>query len=260
MIPIEKTVSFVVGLLILVLLACSPWFLFRNQKGLFKPWLAGSMVLIVRELILYQPFMRLLSTHNPNLGTWFVSSFSGTFVSSLFLVLSHLLIRLVILKGVLRRPQDQHRSQDLITMGIGQGAISGILGVGVLFVQNILIIRMINNESIYDLGLETTYIEAVIKQLQGLSVFSILSSIISLGLMMVIFSASTWILGKGLRRKGWKMLFISVLLELLYYVSIQWTSLLTTQEWIIFLVQLVVVCFVFMYIKSIYRRENHERF
>ncbi len=260
MIPIEKTVSFFIGLLILVLLACSPWFLFRNQKGLFKPWLAGSMVLIVRDLILYQPFMRLLSTFFPNLGTTLVSSFSGALVRVLFLVLSHVLIRLVILKGILRRPQDQHRSQDLITMGIGQGAISGILGMGVLFVQNILIIRMINNQSIYDLGLAITEIEAVIKQLQDLSVFSILSSVMSLVLVTVIFSISTWLLGKGLRQQGWKMLFLSVLLELVYFVSIQWTTLLTNQEWIIFLVQLVVVCFVFMYIKNIYRRKNHERF
>lgn len=259
MIPTIKTVALVGALVLLVVLVVLPWILFK-KKGLIKPWLAGSMVIIVRDLVIFGPLMSGWMSGNPQVELFFNETVGGVLIYSLLLVLAHLVIRALILKGILKRPEDAHQDEELWTMGVGQAALAGIFGIGILFLQNILIIQSINNQSIYDMGLDLVEVNTLIQHLQSLSVLSILSSAFSVVFMAVVFAGSTWILGQALRLKRWLLIAVSILLELLYYGTIRLAYLNGLSEVWVFILQLVVAIFTLVYIQNIYRRRNHERF
>lgn len=244
-------------LLLIILILFAPWVLYRGKKQIVKPWLAGTMVFIVADLMM-APFVYFFLIGNESLRVIIERPIVGILVSSLLLVIGHLLVRWIIFKGILRndKPLEKHQIESF---ALGHIGVEGLLTVGITLVQQLLLIQMINHQQLESFELNATQTQVIIEQMQALPLDVILATGLILIAGALVYTVVTWIFIKGLYLKKWGLILASLWLELLYFVAIKLGYTLFESSWVLLGIGFGIAFVYYAFMIKIKKEKDYER-
>lgn len=195
-----------------VLIIVFPFILYRkNLKGVIKPYLVGTLIFLLADLMIRYPITQRIHLANPVLEA---------IVHGLIATIILLFMRLFVLKGVLAKDIEQDGFKTAMVMGMGQAAIEAMM-LGYSTFSFYQISKAINNGTITELvkgQVTQAQLEESISALQKVSEFDLISSLFIQASYVIIYGGVALMLISILKSKEFKrLLFPALILFGLYF-------------------------------------------